>query len=79
MDRDACVPEGEVPCEASEGSQRARGAVRSLQLQYRVSEGGGGWEGEVPEPGGGMSKAVGDRGRGVVDGCIPSMQVGCTF
>jgi len=30
FDRDACVPEGEVPCEAGEGSQRARGAVGSL-------------------------------------------------
>ena len=55
-----------VPWEACQVEQGPRGQ-------------GGGWEGGVPEPGGGMSEAAGDRGRGVVDGCIPSMRVGCTF
>jgi len=61
------VTEGEGCCEKPEtsltGSQRAGGMGR----------------GGVPEPGGGMSEAAGDRGRGVVDGRIPSMRVGCTF
>jgi len=45
----------------------------------RVPEGRVDGKGGVPELGGGMSEAAGDRGWGVVDGCIPSMQVGCTF
>jgi len=55
-----------VPWEACQVEQGPRGQ-------------GGGWEGGVPEPGGGMSEAAGDRGQGVVDGRIPSMRVGCTF
>ena len=44
------MPEGEVLCEAGEGSQRARGAMRG-PVQIWGLRGRGGWEGEVPELG----------------------------
>ena len=57
---------------------RGQGAVRSLANGQGPR--GWGWMGRVgPRAGGGTSETAGDRGRGVVDGRIPSMWVGCTF